>query len=189
MKRLALAVAAASVAFAAADPTIGTIKLEAPSGVPVAWSRDSGRHTFYVGCGRLDFTNDKKESRATSKAYFYAWRWHYQTGEFDFGIEEIIDGSLPEIVFVDLNGDGIEEVILKNVAGAHTHAWRIYQRDGRQHGLKKIGEIRSDEGKILITDRKSAGHATIEAWDRNYDDPQRPKRWSFSFKEGRYQRE
>lgn len=178
----------ASAMAAQPQPSLGEIRLAAPSGAPVPWSRDAERTTFYLGCGGLEFRNEKQELRVTDQTYFYAWQWHYQWREFHFHILEAIDGTLPRIEFVDLNGDGIEEVILKNVAGAYTHVWHIYQRVGRDNDLKKIGKVSSDVGKILVTDQKTSGYCAIEAWERGYDEQRSVTRTFYSFSDGHYQK-
>jgi hypothetical protein len=189
MKTYVLFLGLAVAAIGAPAPPIADVKLEARSGTAVPWSRDHDQVTLYLGCGPLEFANEKKEARTTDENYFYAWMWNYQEHEFRFHIIERIDGTLPEISFVDLNGDGTEEIVLKYVAGAHTRMWRIYRRVGRYHEIEKIGDVFSDWGNIFATEEKKDGYAIIEAWQRHYPDQRLVIRSRFSVQDGRYKEE
>ncbi len=168
---------------------IALVQLAAPSGIPVPWSFDNGRCTFYVGCGPIDFRNERGELRRSDHTYFYAWFWHYQDHAFTFEILEKINGTPPEICLADLNQDGTDEIILKNVDGAHTHKWHIYGRVGATRELSKLGVIVGDFGDCRITDTKRGGYLVIEAFDHNLSDRSRKDRLIFSMHDGHYQQE
>ena len=129
------------------------------------------KHKSYVEVGCLEAIDGEGEKHGfmIEDIYLITWGWHYNAKNYYPVISDRIIGHVPELTAKDINGDDIDEILVKYHAGAHTDVLRIYRQvECTKLELIPGGEITSDFPLIEIKTKKINDYPVIIAHHKDY---------------------